>query len=475
MVSATDIDYAPQLIPTYRPDEWDLHASLWTDRSWMVRRVDRVSIVDRERVQLSITFTIDNRVIQNLLEKYGYEVSRSLQIPLPLFLWKKEPVLDVDVRSDSGRRLPVVTRDQSTYFAQSILMSGVEIDDLIATDSGRIQFASFMTELHALLAQNKPSHDLDALPDEIGKTILNSKGREFTQSEKQRLNRILYWIAFSEKVTEERIREFVNSYIFMTRVEIDPSIDVQVIHCRFVYKNKFKLDRPSFGRATYHYDILATGFDTLDERVHVRLEAPAGTRIVEVCPIIQNRNQEKVVYHDAKEILQSVLTSNLVELVRSRMTISDNDRSVDDFIIRIRLIFMPRRSAFLTPSFFLSLAYFCCLVTVVSLLCFDRQATPPFTGITGLLAIGAAFLTRDLQHDISSHVSERTRWAFGVVSALVFISSFLTGINASSGFPYCMTVSVALVALVCSGIYALNTGVVLYRMRARVTAGCQLR
>lgn len=37
----------------------------------------------------------------------------------------------MDVRSDSGRRLPVVTRDQSTYFAQSILMSGVEIDDLI--------------------------------------------------------------------------------------------------------------------------------------------------------------------------------------------------------------------------------------------------------------------------------------------------------------------------------------------------------
>ena len=460
-------------VPSYDPSEWNLYASLWNERSWMVRRVDKVSVVDRDRLQLNITFTIDNRIIRKRLETYGFASGQIQQLLLPLFLWKKEPVLDVDLRNDSGKRLPVATRDQSRYYAQCVLMSEMQIENLIALDDSH-QFDEFAYDLNRLLTKEQ-FQEPPKLSSEVGETLLNSKAKEFTGPEKQWLIYFQYWRTLFQSADRDLMQELFYSYIFLARIDLAPSVDVQVIHCRFVYKNKFKLDRPSFGRATYHYDILATGFDSLDERVHVRLEAPAGTRIVEVRPIIQDRNQERIVHHDAKEILQSILTSNLVELLRSRMTISDNDRSVDDFIIRIRLIFMPRRSAFLTPSFFLSLAYFCCLVTVVSLLCFDRQATPPFTGITGLLAIGAAFLTRDLQHDISSHVSERTRWAFGVVSALVFISSFLTGINASSGFPYCMTVSVALVALVCSGIYALNTGVVLYRMRARVTAGCQLR
>lgn len=62
----------------------------------MLRRVDRVSLVDRNRIQLNITFAVDARIIRELLSKSGLADSGMQQIPLPLFLWKKEPVLDVD-------------------------------------------------------------------------------------------------------------------------------------------------------------------------------------------------------------------------------------------------------------------------------------------------------------------------------------------------------------------------------------------
>jgi hypothetical protein len=93
----------------------------------------------------------------------------------------------------------------------------------------------------------------------------------------------------------------------------------------------------------------------------------------------------------------------------------------------------------------------------------------------GLLAIGAAFLTRDLQHDIASQVSERSRWSFGIASALVFISSFLVGIKATSGFLYYLTIAITVIAFIFSSIYALSTGASLHRMRRKIAAGCQLR
>ena len=58
----------------------------------MVRRVDRVSVVDRDRIQLNMTFTIDNRRIRECLKKHGFDDANMKQVPLPLFLWKKEPV-----------------------------------------------------------------------------------------------------------------------------------------------------------------------------------------------------------------------------------------------------------------------------------------------------------------------------------------------------------------------------------------------
>lgn len=75
---------------------WDFYRAMWKERDWMLRRVDRVSLVDRNRIQLNITFAVDARIIRELLSKSGLADSGMQQIPLPLFLWKKEPVLDVD-------------------------------------------------------------------------------------------------------------------------------------------------------------------------------------------------------------------------------------------------------------------------------------------------------------------------------------------------------------------------------------------
>lgn len=460
-------------MPSYNPNEWDLYATLWEKRSWMVRRVDRVSVVDRDRLQLSITFTIDNRAVRDQLKAHGFLRDQPQQVPLPLFLWKKEPVLDVDVRNDSGRRLPVATRDEATYYAQCILMSQAKIEAL-ATRGGETQFAPFSSSLNSFLAKDTYGVPVD-LYKQVIKTFLEADEKQLTAQEQDQLAYFQYWRrVLRDSPHRELIHTFLHSYIFLARVDLDPTVDVQVIHCRFVYKNEFRLDRPRFGRATYHYDVLATGFDSLDERVHVRLEAPAGTRILEVEPLIQTRIQDEKSQETARGLLKAVLTSSMVELVRDK-SVYRNCRRADRLAISLRLTFMPRRSTFITPSFFLSLAYIGCLIAVLSLLWFHEEATSPFTGVMGLLAIGAAFLTRDLQHDIASQVSERSRWSFGIASALVFISSFLVGIKATSGFLYYLTIAITVIAFIFSSIYALSTGASLHRMRRKIAAGCQLR
>lgn len=421
----------------------------------MVRRVDRVSVVDRDRIQLNMTFTIDNRRIRECLKKHDFDDANMKQVPLPLFLWKKEPVLDVDVKSGSGRRLPVASKDANTYFARCVLLAQTKMDELDGWEC-MYRFARFHSDLDAILVQNDLKR-LTAMVNDLERLTVDSL--QLTEFENEQLQYFRYWVHFLTNGGGQLLSIFMHFYVFLVYIDFEPNADIQVISCRFVYKCKFTLDQPRFGRSSYKHDILTTGFDSPDRRVHVRVEAPEGLRTSRIELI--DRRQANKRYTD-KDV-QSILTPNLIELVRTR------DASAH--AMNLRVYYMPQRSAFIVPSTFLAVAYAFSLVMSLLLIYFNHEVpTPsPFAGVMGLLAISSAFLTRDFKHDIAAHVCERSRNVFAIISLFIFVYSIMIGVVGTH-----TTVVVGLIILVAVLIYIMSTGIAIWKMCREVKRGCRI-
>lgn len=441
-------------IPLRSPSEWKYFYSLWRQRSWMIRRVDRVSVVDRDRTQLNMTFTIDNRRIRDYLRENGFDETEINQIPLPLFLWGKEPVLDVDVKSGSGRRLPVASKDANTYFARCVLLAQAKMDELDGWGCMH-RFARFHSDLDTILVQNDLKR-LTAMVDDLERLTVDSL--QLTEFENEQLQYFRYWVHFLTNVDGRLLSTFMHSYVFLVYIDFKPDSDIQVISCRFVYKNKFVLGRPKPGRVNYRHNILSTGFDGVDRRVHVRVEAPEGLRISRIELIDQRQANKRYTNKD----VQSILTPNLVELVRTR------DASAH--AMNLRVYYMPQRSAFIVPSMFLAVAYAFSLVVSLLFICFNHEVpTPsPFAGV-GLLAIGSAFLTRDFKHDIAAHVCERSRNVFAIISLSIFVYSIMIGVIGTH-----TTAVFGLIILAAVLIYIASTGIAIWRMCREVKRGCRI-
>lgn len=98
-------------------------------------------------------------------------------------------------------------------------------------------------------------------------------------------------------------------------VDVTSAIEYQVISCRLVYNNEFKIGKFQFGRDTYRHDIKATGFDSLDKRVHVRVQAPHGMRIAYLeLTDIKDGNAVPASHLRAKMTSEFVETIDTIEL-----------------------------------------------------------------------------------------------------------------------------------------------------------------
>jgi len=402
-----------------------------------------------------MTFTIDNRRIRECLKKHGFDDANMKQVPLPLFLWKKEPVLDVDVKSGSGRRLPVASKDANTYFARCVLLAQTKMDELDGWEC-MYRFAKFHSDLDTILVQNDLKR-LTAMVNDLERLTVDSL--QLTEFENEQLQYFRYWVHFLTNGGGQLLSIFMHFYVFLVYIDFEPNADIQVISCRFVYKCKFTLDQPRFGRSSYKHDILTTGFDSPDRRVHVRVEAPEGLRTSRIELI--DRRQANKRYTD-KDV-QSILTPNLIELVRTR------DASAH--AMNLRVYYMPQRSAFIVPSTFLAVAYAFSLVMSLLLIYFNHEVpTPsPFAGVMGLLAISSAFLTRDFKHDIAAHVCERSRNVFAIISLFIFVYSIMIGVVGTH-----TTVVVGLIILVAVLIYIMSTGIAIWKMCREVKRGCRI-
>lgn len=449
--------------------EWEFYDSLWQDRAWMVRRVDRVSVIDRNRVQLNITFTIDNSAILQSIEETGLSTlysskgdSEVFQVPLPLFQWERAPILDVDVRDGNGQRLAIATGDTNTRMAECIVLhKAFGSDSLLDNLEKNPLFARFYFDLFYVLRTGsyRKYEVLVSYVDEISKSYVNGV---LTESQENELDYFQFWNHFFQKTDLYTLITLMQSHIFVTYVEVNPTVDFQVISCRLVYDNKFDVGKLQFGRAVYPNDIRSTGFNGVDRHVHVRVEAPHGMRIayLELSDIqdgsLVPRNK-----------LRYKTTPEFVELVRKR------ENGSDETGMALTLYYTPKRSTFVSPATFLSFIY--CIMLAVALFSNPDQTDINTVAIlTAVPAIAAAFLTKDITHDLASHVCERSRWIFAYVSAAVFLSSTILITLSGTSFSWLAYV-IGTVALLASGVFLMSNSWSLIRMRRYIKAGCTIR
>lgn len=455
---------------SFLPQEWKFYEALWRERNWMVRRVDRTSIIDRNRVQLDITFTIDNRAILRLIsevkEIWASQLENaekvpfgSISVPLPLFQWERAPILDVDVRDRNGGRLAVATGDANIKIAECILLHQAYDAGFLDSNLELDLFNRFSSDLFYVLRTGsyRRCEILLTQADEILRS--NSDGT-LTESQAKELSYLQeYWTPFFRLTDGDTLASFMQSHIFVSYVEISSATDYQVISCRLVYNNVFEIGKFQFGRDTYRHDIEATGFDSLDKRVHVRVQAPQGMRIA----YLELTNIEDGNLVPASH-LRAKMTPDFVELLRN------NEDGYDKVGMSITLHYMPKRSTFVSPATVLSLVY-CAMLVIVMI---PNAETEIAAILAAVPTIAAAFLSKDIAHDIASHVCERSRWMFAYVSAAVFLSSTMLSVLSSTNFVW-FARTISLLTLTTSFLFLASNVLSLKRMRRLMMTGCCIR
>ena len=100
---------------------------LMTQREWIYRRVETVTLVEerRYRRQMSIDFRIPPEIIETVNE-WGLR-----NFPIPLHFLRKGPLTALDIRDDSGRSVPVLSRSQNGKLAclgvEEVCVTGLQM------------------------------------------------------------------------------------------------------------------------------------------------------------------------------------------------------------------------------------------------------------------------------------------------------------------------------------------------------------
>lgn len=76
----------------------DYFLSLYTDRSWIIRRVEHISMLDLSRVERRTSVDLDLRVLHERYMEVG--LPKHGEILVPFGLLEKKPHLDFDVQAN---------------------------------------------------------------------------------------------------------------------------------------------------------------------------------------------------------------------------------------------------------------------------------------------------------------------------------------------------------------------------------------
>ena len=82
------------------PQICKLYHDLWTDRSWVHRRIDEISFTERGMLQVKSTFDLDIAHLKGKISSLPGELRKGNQIALPLMALPRTLLLDIDVSLD---------------------------------------------------------------------------------------------------------------------------------------------------------------------------------------------------------------------------------------------------------------------------------------------------------------------------------------------------------------------------------------
>lgn len=254
---------------------------VYSDPNWVKRRVETVKLVDLRRIERRVTLDIDAHRLKSLAQGCGFELdanSADPVLPVPLTLLKKGLYLDFDVRDSTGGSLPLVTSDEDSCAAQSIMFDSLSRSGLLSsltTDMGDLLYS---------IARSSPSED-DVL-------ALNQPDPEDVNIDAWDLTRFRGNIKSDDDATwkslfeNEQFKRLVATFTlsYLPIIYIDACNPRQLIKYRFVESEFFFsarkwsqrlsvrpssviVEAPAFGRA---------------EREHLRLIAPSGINIIDM-------------------------------------------------------------------------------------------------------------------------------------------------------------------------------------------------
>ena len=103
---------------------------LYSDRSWLLRQVNTIKLVDTKIYEKRSTYDIDCRNLRDRASQCGIDPNK--EIILPLWLGQQNTLIDLDIRDEYGVCLPLIKSDDAEQFMNIALCGalGPTFDDM---------------------------------------------------------------------------------------------------------------------------------------------------------------------------------------------------------------------------------------------------------------------------------------------------------------------------------------------------------
>lgn len=240
---------------------------LLEDPSWIVRRVETVTLVELEAYERSVSIDVDAAEVRKRLNAHQLDADRAVRLPLAII--PKGLLLDFDLHDSSGEPLPVLSRADDSKIAVAVMLAA------IARSTHR-PMSDIPTELIQFLGDQAftfPDEDDPDRKASLGVALV--RWREWLDHET-----VTRWMrALTEGfliVTEMQLgsgRQIVK----YSRLETDSDDDIELL--RSPQSDRWYKPRrwPFYPQRPSHPVVVRAAGALRAESEHVRVVAPTGT------------------------------------------------------------------------------------------------------------------------------------------------------------------------------------------------------
>lgn len=254
---------------------------LLTNVDWTVRRVETVRFLDYARLERRVTLDLDPADLARRAIAAGIGPRRLGRrrppgtVAVPLMRLKKQLVLDLDLVGQESRSLHVMSSDQDSHAACSVLLAVLEDDGYRISSIPE----SVVWTMYSVVRAHD-SRELDRLMGALGNASQEKDQLALSSEDRNAWMQIL-----ESDVFFQTLLDFSESYLLMADVPALDGADPIIVKIRHVEEADHatrhlsavsSLDR--FGLTAQRVRVAATGIGTA-QREHTRVIAPEGSSI----------------------------------------------------------------------------------------------------------------------------------------------------------------------------------------------------